>query len=89
MFLYVISQEPLYRAIKASNQIKTFNVPCRAINMLGFADDTSFFVNSNLSLKTVFSILYEFGVASGIKINTKKLESWVLVNEVIALIGRL
>ena len=72
MFLYVLSQEPLYRAIKASNQVHTFKIPCRTIHMLGFADDTSFFVNSSLSLRTVFSILNDFGLASGIKINTSK-----------------
>ena len=72
MILYVFSQEPLYRAFKATNQIQTFNIPCRNIKMLGFADDTSLFVNSDLSLISIFNILNYFGMASGIKVNTKK-----------------
>ena len=70
MILYVFSQEPLYRAFKATNRIQTFNLPCRDIKMLGFADDTSLFVNSDLSLIFIFNILNYFGMASGIKVNT-------------------
>ena len=40
--------------------------------MLGFDDDTSFFVNTNLSLTSIFEILNDFGKASGIRIKNRK-----------------
>ena len=47
-------------------------IPCRPIKILGFADDTTLFVNSDLSLTSIFDILVDFGMASGINVNTKK-----------------
>ena len=49
MILYVLAQEPLYQAIKQTKQIKSFNLPCRQTKLLGFADDTSIFVNTEIS----------------------------------------
>ena len=40
--------------------------------MVGYADDTTFFVNTDLSLECIFNILNQFGMASGIQVNTKK-----------------
>ena len=72
MLLYVLAQEPLYRALKASTQIQAIDIPCKETKLLGFADDTSIFVNSNLSIIAVFNILRYFGNASGIQVNNKK-----------------
>ena len=35
-------------------QIQAIDIPCKETKLLGFADDTSLFANSNLSLETVF-----------------------------------
>ena len=72
MLLYVLAQEPLYRALKASTQIQAIDIPCKETKLLGFADDTSIFVNSILSIISVFNILKDFGNASGIQVNNKK-----------------
>ena len=72
MILYVFTQEPLYRALKAATQIQSFNIPCKKIDLLGYADDTTLFVNSDLSLVYILKILNDFGMASGIKVNSKK-----------------
>ena len=72
MLLYVLAQEPLYRALKASTQIQAIDIPCKETKLLGFADDTSIFVNSILSITSVFNILKDYGNASGIQVNNKK-----------------
>ncbi|CAL4065373.1 unnamed protein product [Meganyctiphanes norvegica] len=54
MILYIIAQEPMYQAIKKTHQIKSINTPCKEIKMLGFADDSSFFVKSDISIVYIF-----------------------------------
>ena len=72
MILYIISQEPLYQAIKQSKQIQPFNIPCRQIKLLGFADDTTVFVKTEGSISHIFEILKDYEKASSIKVNMKK-----------------
>ena len=72
MILYIIAQEPMYQAIKKTHQIKSINTPCKEIKMLGFADDSSFFVKSDISIVYIFTILKHFELASSIKLNLKK-----------------
>ncbi|CAL4102396.1 unnamed protein product, partial [Meganyctiphanes norvegica] len=72
MILYVLSQEPLYLAIKHTKQIKPFDLPCRPTKLLGFADDTTIFVKNELSIWYLFGILEYFERASGIKLNMTK-----------------
>ena len=72
MILYVISQEPLYQAIKHTKQIKPLNLPCKPIKLLGYADDTTFFAESEISIMFIFTILNNFESASGIRLNTTK-----------------
>ena len=72
MILYVISQEPLYLAIKQSPHIKTIETPCKPKKLLGYADDTSIFIVSDLSIIFVFTILKHFQLASSVIINMKK-----------------
>ena len=72
MLLYVISQEPLYRAFKSTQHIQPFQLPCRETKLLGYADDTTLFVNSDYSIEYIFKILKDFGMASGVIVNTNK-----------------
>ena len=72
MILYVLAQEPLYQAIRHTKQIKSFDLPCRQTKLLGFADDTSIFVNTEISIIYIFSILEYFERASSIKLNVLK-----------------
>lgn len=72
MILYIISQEPLYQAIKQTKQIQSFDLPCKQIKLLGFADDTTIFVKTELSISYIFQILDNFERASSIKLNMKK-----------------
>ena len=43
MILYIIAQEPMYQAIKKTQQIESINLPCEQIKMLGYADDSTSF----------------------------------------------
>ena len=72
MILYIISQEPLYQAIKKTKQIQTFEIPCKQVKLLGFADDTTIFVKTELSIFYIFQILDYYEKASSIKLNIKK-----------------
>ena len=72
MTLYIIAQEPLYQAIKQSYQIKSIRTPCQEIKMLGYADDSTFLVSSDISIIYIFTILKHFELASSIKLNIKK-----------------
>ena len=72
MLLFVIFQEPLYRAIDLSNAIKSIMLPCNPRKSLGYADDSSFLVSDDISIIECFSILRRFELASGIKLNKLK-----------------
>ena len=72
MTLYVISQEPLYQAIKQTQQIEPLDIPCTPIKLLGYADDTTIFAKSDIAIMYIFTILKHFELESGIKLNTQK-----------------
>ena len=72
MMLFVIFQEPLYRAIELSVKVKPIMSPCTPRKLLGYADDTSFIVSDETSIIECFEILNKFELASGIKLNKNK-----------------
>ena len=72
MLLFVIFQEPLYRAIELSVKVKPIMSPCTPRKLLGYADDTSFIVADETSIIECFLILKKFELASGIKLNKNK-----------------
>ena len=53
MILYVISQEPLYQAIKQTKQIDPLDIPCKPIKLLGYADNTTFFIKSDIAINII------------------------------------
>ena len=72
MLLFVIFQEPLYRVVELSINVKLLILPCIARKILGYADDTSFLVFDESSIIECFKILKNFELASSIKLNKNK-----------------
>lgn len=72
MLLFILSQEPLYRAIERSDNIKTLRLPCKTRKLLGFADDTSVIVSTENSILACFDIIKSFEAGSGLTLNNKK-----------------
>ena len=72
MILYIIAQEPMYQAIKKTQQIEPISIPSQPIKMLGYADDSTFSVKSDIGIIYIFTILHHFELASSIKLNRKK-----------------
>ena len=72
MLLFVIFQEPLYRVVELSINVKLLILPCIARKILGYADDTSFLVFDESSIIECFKILKNFELPSSIKLNKIK-----------------
>ena len=72
MILYIIAQEPMYQAIKKTQQIEPISIPSQQIKLLGYADDSTFSVKSDIGIIYIFTILHHFELASSIKLNRKK-----------------
>ena len=71
MILYTIAQEPLYQAIKNTHQKRSLDIPCQKTKVIGYADDSTFVVKSELDIIYIFTILKHFELASAVKLNTK------------------
>ena len=78
MILYIIAQEPLYQAIKKTHQIRSLDIPCQKKKVIGYADDSTFVVKSELDIIYIFTILKHFELASAVKLNKKRLKFLVL-----------
>ena len=78
MILYIIAQEPLYQAIKKTHQIRSLDIPCQKKKAIGYADDSTFVVKSELDIIYIFTILKHFELASAVKLNKKRLTFLVL-----------
>ena len=73
MLLYVIFQEPLYRALNMANEIKPLLMPNGSkLKMLGYADDTNVFVVDEESIVYLDSLLRKFESATGCMLNRTK-----------------
>ena len=71
MLLFVIFQEPLFKAFQISNII----LPPLTIEKqkcLGYADDTTIFIRSVRSVQAIFALLKKFEKATNSKINIDK-----------------
>ena len=72
MLFFVIFQEPLYRAIEMSNKIYPPLLPSKQIKNLGYADDTTVFINNDEGFVEVFYLISKFQRASNAKLNISK-----------------
>ena len=72
MLFFVIFQEPLYRAIEMSNKIYPPLLPSKQIKNLGYADDTTVFINNDEGFIEVFNLISRFQRASNAKLNISK-----------------
>ncbi|KAL9989297.1 hypothetical protein ACROYT_G003831 [Oculina patagonica] len=73
--LFVIGIELLARALKNNESIKGINVGKKEIKLTQFADDTTVFVNDQVSVINLLKLLREFKHTSGLEINTSKTEA--------------
>ena len=73
MSLFILFQEPFYRAIIASRIIRPLILPdSTKIKILGYADDTTLLVNDERSLIEAFDLIRKFERATGSKLNINK-----------------
>ena len=73
MSLFLLFQEPFYRAVIASRVIRPMPLPDSSeIKILGYADDTNILITSNESIIEVFSLISRFEEATGSKLNRNK-----------------
>ena len=73
MSLFILFQEPFYRAVVASRVFRPLTLPdSTEINLLGYADDTTLLVTNERSLLEAFSLIRKFEKATGSKLNINK-----------------
>ena len=80
MLVYVLFQEPLYRAIEKCNKIVPFIINNEPIKKLGYADDTTVFVKNDESFIELFNVINMFEKAGNAKINIRKTKLYGLGN---------
>ena len=70
MSLYILFQEPFYRAVIASRIIRPLRLPDSSeIKILGYADDSTIAVMDDESLLEIYNIVVKFEDAMGSKLN--------------------
>merc|ERR1712240_531273 len=73
MSLFILFQEPFYRAVIASRVIRPLTLPdSTKINILGYADDSTLLINDERSLLEAFTLIRKFEKAMGSKLNFNK-----------------
>ena len=73
MSLFVIFQEPFYRAIVASRVVRPLRLPDSSeTKIIGYADDSNIFIVDNNSLIEIFELILKFERATGFKLNRDK-----------------
>ena len=73
MCLFVIFQEPFYRAIMASQIIRPLRLPDSSeLKVLGYADDTTLLILDSWSLLEIGRLIADFESATGFQLNKNK-----------------
>ena len=73
MSLFVVFQEPFYRAIVASRIIRPLTLPdATEIKILGYADDSTLLITDDRGLIEAFNMIRKFEKAMGSKLNRSK-----------------
>ena len=72
MIFYVIFQEPLYKAIEISSKIIPPVIPSKQKKIIGYADDSTIIVSTDIGFIETFKIINNFEKASNSKLNMQK-----------------
>ena len=73
MSLFLLFQEPFYRAVVASRIVRPLVLPdATEIKILGYADDSNILIRDDESLIEIFRLIAEFEKAMGSKLNRAK-----------------
>ena len=73
-YLFVLALEILFQLIKSKPEIKGLTIFDHRYLYSAYADDTTFFLQDNISIKHMVDIFYLFSYFSGLKPNFKKSE---------------
>jgi len=79
-YIFILVIEILATMVRKSNSIKGFETSYNEIKMLLFADDTTFFLQSENCFNEVLKILRNFSAFSSLRINVKNSEAGWLTN---------
>ena len=77
-YLFVLALEILFQLIKSKPEMKGLTIFDHCYLYSALADDTTFFLQDNISIKHMVDVFYLFSYFSGLKLNFKKLKLWVL-----------
>ena len=73
MSLFILFQEPFYRAIVASRVIRPVTLPDNTdLKILGYADDSTLLIKDEQSLIEAFKLISKFEKAMGCRLNRNK-----------------
>ena len=73
MSLFILFQEPFYRAVIASRIIRPVTLPASSeLKIIGYADDSTLLVRDDQSLVEVYNIIVNFEKATGSILNKSK-----------------
>ena len=73
MGLFILFQEPFYRAVVACRIIRPIQLPdSTEMKILGYADDSTILIRDDRSLLETFRIIQKFEKATGSKLNISK-----------------
>ena len=73
MILFIIAQEPLYRMLKYRLMNYSPRLPNNMkICVMGYADDSSVVLNSDVGIRDSFKVLHEYEIATGARLNFEK-----------------
>ena len=73
MSLFILFQEPFYRAVVANRIIRPLRLPDSTdLKILGYADDSTLSVMDDESLLEIYSLILKFEKATGSRLNKNK-----------------
>ena len=73
MSLFILFQEPFYRAVVASRVIRPLTLPdSKELKILGYADDSTLLVRNDESLLEIGNLICKFEKAMSSKLNRSK-----------------